>query len=227
MRALRGQSLNPAAILSTLSVLVRRPSLLVPHISVAHVGELDFGAFRAAGVEYVVFDKDNTLTAPYADDAPCDPLVADGCARAVAAFGVDNVVVLSNSAGSGDDADGAAADRCEAALGLRVVRHPTAKKPACLAETLACLGAQDASAVAVVGDRVTTDVLFANLHGGLAVHTAPLTVVGDNRVAALFRALETRVLLPLLRRLGVRPPRHGAMADLAHTQAGAAAPDWS
>ena len=128
--------------------------------------------------------------------------------------------MLSNSAGSADDAGFAAAEACEAALGLKVVRHPAEKKPRCLPELLAALGADDASRVAVVGDRVTTDVLFANLHGALSVHTAPLTTEGDNRVAAACRAAENAVLLPALRRLGARPPRHDALADLIHTQAG-------
>ncbi|KAH8048973.1 phosphatase [Aureococcus anophagefferens] len=193
---MRGQSLNRAAILTTLNIIFRRPGLLVPHVSVPHLGDLDFLSLKASGVEYVVLDKDNTLTAPYDDDAPPHPL------RAAPTAGF------------------AAAEACEAALGLKVVRHPAAKKPNCLSELLAALGADDASRVAVVGDRVTTDVLFANLHGALSVHTAPLTTDGDNRVAAACRAAENAVLLPALRRLGARPPRHDALADLVHTQAG-------
>ena len=49
-------------------------------------------------------------------------------------------------------------------------------------------GAPDAKRVAIVGDRLTTDVLFANLNGALSVHTEPLTTKGDNKVAAACRA---------------------------------------
>ena len=222
MRGRAGQSVNRAAILTTLNIIFRRPGLLVPHVSVAHVGELDFVSMKASGVEYVVLDKDNTLTAPYDDDAPPHPLVASGAAEALRVFGADRCVVLSNSAGSGDDAGFEAARRCERALGMRVVRHPSAKKPRCLPELLEALGCDDGSKVAVVGDRVTTDVLFANLHGALAVHTMPLTTAGDNRVAAACRSLENALLLPVLRRLGAAPPDHAARADLAHTQPGTA-----
>ena len=70
---MRGQSLNRAAILTTLNIIFRRPGLLVPHVSVPHLGDLDFLSLKASGVEYVVLDKDNTLTAPYDDDAPPHP----------------------------------------------------------------------------------------------------------------------------------------------------------
>ena len=74
----------------------------MPHVAVRNVDALDFDALRAAGVASIIFDKDNTLTAPYVDTAHID--VADSIKRAKDAFGADNCIVLSNSAGSGDDA---------------------------------------------------------------------------------------------------------------------------
>ena len=223
MRLLSRQSWNPLALFATVRTLVRRPGLLVLHVAVRNVAALDFDALRAAGVSSIIFDKDNTLTAPYVDAAHAD--VSAAIERARAAFGADNCVVLSNSAGSGDDApDFQAARACEAALGLRVARHPDAQKPACLPGVVATLDAAGAAAVAVVGDRLATDVLAANECGALSVHTRPLTTRGDNRAAALSRFLENRLLLPLLRRLGAAPPRHTAVADLVHTQPGTASP---
>ena len=85
--------------------------------------------------------------------------MADSIKRAKDAFGADNCIVLSNSAGSGDDApEYNAAKACEAALGLRVARHPDAQKPQCFAGVVASLPASDASTVAVVGDRLSTDI---------------------------------------------------------------------
>ena len=49
-------------------VLLRQPSLAVPHIEVADIRHIDFRQLRAAGCKAVIFDKDNTLTAPYVDD---------------------------------------------------------------------------------------------------------------------------------------------------------------
>ena len=195
----------------------------MPHVAVRNVEELNYDALRAAGVASIIFDKDNTLTAPYVDTAHVD--VSDAITRAKDAFGADNCVVLSNSAGSGDDApDYNAALKCEAALGLRVARHPDAQKPQCLSEVVAALPSSDVNSVAVVGDRLATDVLAANQCGALSVHTRPLDTKGDNPVAAFSRLLENRILLPLLRRLGAAPPTHPAVADLAHTQPGTALP---
>ena len=89
---------------------------------------------------------------------------------------------------------------------------------------VASLPASDASTVAVVGDRLSTDILAANEIGALSVHTRPLDTKGDNPAALLSRFLENRLLLPLLRRLGAAPPTHPAVADLAHTQPGTAPP---
>ena len=195
----------------------------MPHVAVRNVDELNYDALRAAGVASIIFDKDNTLTAPYVDTAHVD--VSDAITRAKDAFGADNCVVLSNSAGSGDDApEYNAAKACEAALGLRVARHPDAQKPQCLAGVVSSLKASDASTVAVVGDRLATDVLAANQCGALSVHTRPLDTKGDNPAALVSRFLENRILLPLLRRLGAAPPTHPAVADLAHTQPGTALP---
>ena len=225
MRLLSRQSWNPLAFIATARTLIRRPGLLVPHVAVRNVDELNYDALRAAGVASIIFDKDNTLTAPYVDTAHID--VSDAIRRAKDAFGADNCIVLSNSAGSGDDApEYTAALKCEAALGLRVARHPDEQKPQCLAGVVDSLG-KDAGTVAVVGDRLSTDILAANEIGALSVHTRPLDTRGDNRAAAISRFLENRLLLPLLRRLGAAPPRHPAVADLAHTQPGTALPSPS
>ena len=223
MRLLSRQSWNPLALIATARTLIRRPGLLVPHVAVRNVDELNYDALRAAGVASIIFDKDNTLTAPYVDTAHVD--VSDAITRAKDAFGADNCIVLSNSAGSGDDApEYNAAKACEAALGLRVARHPDAQKPQCLVDVVASLKSSDVNSVAVVGDRLATDVLAANEIGALSVHTRPLDTKGDNPAALVSRFLENRLLLPLLRRLGAAPPTHPAVADLAHTQPGTALP---
>eukprot|EP00047_Mylnosiga_fluctuans_P000739 m.201073 g.201073 ORF g.201073 m.201073 type:complete len:202 (-) comp10103_c0_seq11:299-904(-) len=196
-----GQWLNTAAV-RLAGGLVRRPSLAVPHIAVQDIRQLDFPALHARGIRAVIFDKDNTLTAPYRDHvfAPLAPAYA----ACTAAF-PDRVFVVSNSAGSTDDVTGAAAALARA-LGCRVLLHAH-KKPACGEEILAQIG-EPAGAVALVGDRLLTDVLMANMHGMLAVHTQAFELQGDNPAAAAVRWLENRVLLPALRRAGVQPPPH-------------------
>ena len=77
---------------------------------------------RAAGFAGVVFDKDNTLTLPYATGVHA-PLAA-ALAAALAAFGPRGVAILSNSAGLRQyDPAGAAAEALERELGVPVLRH--------------------------------------------------------------------------------------------------------
>ena len=53
------------------------------------------------GIKGIVFDKDNTLTAPYVDTA--HEAVADALERSRRVFGTERLLILSNSAGTGDD----------------------------------------------------------------------------------------------------------------------------
>ena len=54
MRLISRQSWNPLALIATARTLIRRPGLLVPHVAVRNVDELNYDALRAAGVADVV-----------------------------------------------------------------------------------------------------------------------------------------------------------------------------
>ncbi|CAN0056889.1 unnamed protein product, partial [Ascophyllum nodosum] len=170
----------------------RRPALAVPHLSVDHVGMLDFSALREAGCKGVIFDKDNTLTSPYEDSL--HPLVKEGVRQCLEVFG-DAVCIMSNSAGTRDDRGYEDAVRIEAELAIPVLRHDE-KKPGGVTDVLAFFeGKGPEDELCFVGDRLMTDVVFGNLHRMLTVHTKPLTLRGDNRPAVVFRFLERKVLL--------------------------------
>lgn len=46
-------------IVPTRSRVVRHPALAVPHLSVAHIGHLDFEGLKAMGCKGIIFDKVN------------------------------------------------------------------------------------------------------------------------------------------------------------------------
>lgn len=81
---------------------------------------------------------------------------------------------MSNTAGTSSDKDYAQADVLEANTGVKVLRHST-KKPGCKEEVMAYFKAHPDSGVtrpdqiAIVGDRLSTDVMMANLMGGYGV----------------------------------------------------------
>ncbi len=60
------------------------------------------------------------------------------------------------------------------------------------------------SEICMIGDRVLTDVVFANINGMVSVLVAPLCVKTDHPIAVAIRFLEVKVLLPLLRLIGIK-----------------------
>ncbi|CAM9368357.1 unnamed protein product [Chrysoparadoxa australica] len=207
---MKGQSFNAKAVL-TLAKVILKPSLAVPHMAVPHIGHVDFQALRNMGVKGVVFDKDNTLTAPYIDKV--HDAVKEGFNRCTTEF-EGMCCIMSNSAGTADDVGYKMAERIERSIGIPVVRHAV-KKPGGLEEVLQFFSEQSGEEVrseelCVIGDRLLTDVVFGNLYGMVTVHTQPLTLAGDNKVAMVARYVEQGVWGSLLhKRLGVEaPPRH-------------------
>ena len=83
-------------------------------------------------------------------------------------------MIVSNSAGTGDDLGGKEAELLERNTGVKVFRHST-KKPGCGSEILAYFRNNPDSAVmkpnqiAIIGDRLFTDVLMGNMMGSPSI----------------------------------------------------------
>ena len=150
---------------------------------------------QECNIRAVVFDKDNTLTAPYALEI--HPLAQAGFQKALDTFGVQGVAILSNSAGTKDDVDYQDAIQIEHSLHIPVIRHDE-KKPGGLQEVLQHFQLEDSSQICVIGDRLLTDIVFGNLHGMLTIHTLPLCSgsdnASDNQIASSIRTIENASL---------------------------------
>lgn len=189
------QSLNTKALL-TLASVARRPGLMTPHVAVDTVSQLNYEALKEkCGIQAIIFDKDNTLTAPYVNEVHANAKA--GLEKAVQTFGASNVAILSNSAGTLDDPEYKDAISIETSMGIAVIRHDE-KKPGGLAEVLSHFQLEDPANLCVVGDRLLTDIVFGNLFGMLTVHTLPLCRgadnAGDNTIAKVIRWTENTVL---------------------------------
>jgi phosphatidylglycerophosphatase GEP4 len=206
------QSINTKAIW-TLATIVRRPSLLVPQLSVATVSDIDYVRLRELhGIRAIIYDKDHTLTAPYIDDK-LHPAAQRGLQQAETVFGRSNIAILSNSAGTNDDVDQVAARTIEASLHIAVIRHAE-KKPGGLPEVLRHFSSTscgtngttiDPRDICIVGDRILTDVVFGNLHGMYTIHTQALPLLDskndrDNWTARILRPMENALLYGRLTR---------------------------
>lgn len=65
----------------------------------------------------------------------------------------------------------------------------------------------------MIGDRLLTDITFANRNGMVSVLVMPLSLKEDHPVAIVIRFLETSVILPLLKLFGVQKRRLPGKAD--------------
>ena len=96
-----GQYFNFAGLRFFLRALLCDRRLFVPHLRPASLAQLDFKALHSRGFRFVLFDKDNTITAAYA--AELHPEAEPAVRECLRVFGKANVAVISNSAGSSDD----------------------------------------------------------------------------------------------------------------------------
>jgi phosphatidylglycerophosphatase GEP4 len=102
---------------------------------------------------------------------------------------IDNVIILSNSAGSSDDKNYTQLESIESNLQIKVFKH-TQKKPLGGDEINAAYPHLKPSEIAMVGDRLLTDIMFANLNGYLGIHTQKvLSLKGDNWFAIKVKSL--------------------------------------
>jgi phosphatidylglycerophosphatase GEP4 len=196
------QSINLEGILYFPWVRFFRKSLAVPHFSVKDISKINPAKLKECGFKGVVFDKDNTLTAPY--ELEIYPFIKESLAEYREVF-EGRIAIMSNFAGTPDDKAFNAASEIESMLGIPVIRHGR-KKPGGILEVRMHFGCSPKELV-MFGDRIFTDVVFGNRYGMLTVHTALLTKEGDNKAAAKVREYE----MPLVRewkQKGITAPPH-------------------
>ncbi|XP_057817220.1 phosphatidylglycerophosphate phosphatase 1, chloroplastic/mitochondrial isoform X2 [Cryptomeria japonica] len=122
-----GQRFNPRGIVSSVKVILKEQHLALPHLNVQDIRWIDWKELKKQGFQGIVFDKDNTLTAPYAPSLW--PSLAHSLQDCKSVFD-GHIALLSNSAGLYQyDPDGSEADALEKLIGIPVIRHGT-KKPA-------------------------------------------------------------------------------------------------
>lgn len=131
-------------------------------------------------IKAVVLDKDNCFAKPYDDNVW--PAYDSKWKQLKEHYKPDQLLIVSNTAGTGDDKDYEEARRIEQNTGVPVLRHET-KKPGCHREILDYFKSKNvcdsAADVAVVGDRLFTDILMANMMGAAGVWISKGVVVPD------------------------------------------------
>jgi len=158
--------------------LFANPALCLPQHTVATFDQIPIplsAAFtsrhdekKKPDIRAVVLDKDNCFAIPKQNNVyPQYQAKFDDLRRA---YPGSRLLIVSNSAGTNSDRAHAEADLLEQNTGVKVLRHAT-KKPGCHAEVMDYLrNAPDVqitspAQVVMVGDRLFTDVMMANMMG--------------------------------------------------------------
>ncbi|KAF1846978.1 HAD-superfamily phosphatase [Cucurbitaria berberidis CBS 394.84] len=172
-------------ISGTLNVfrLLRDPTLCLPQHTVSTFNHLPIPlskAFKRDGkygekevdIQAVVLDKDNCFAVPHTNEV--HKSLQDHFQRLRHAYPGSKLLIVSNTAGTDSDKNQNEAALLEANTGIKVLRHST-KKPGCQAEVMAYFKAHPESGVsrpdqiAVVGDRLSTDIMMANMMGSYGI----------------------------------------------------------
>eukprot|EP00252_Welwitschia_mirabilis_P014204 TRINITY_DN31273_c0_g1_i1.p1 TRINITY_DN31273_c0_g1~~TRINITY_DN31273_c0_g1_i1.p1 ORF type:complete len:300 (+),score=25.72 TRINITY_DN31273_c0_g1_i1:166-1065(+) len=186
-----GQRFNAGGIMSVARVIAYDHDLAVPHLKVPDIRWINWEELKQRGCRGIVFDKDNTITAPYALNIW--PSIADSLEDCKSVF-KDQIVLLSNSAGLyGFDCDGSEAKALEDQIGIPVMKHGI-KKPLGTAKKIENYFGCDSSLLVMVGDRCFTDVIYGNRNGFLTILTDPLTLAGEPFIVRQVRKLENTLV---------------------------------
>lgn len=171
------------------------PTLCLPHHTVSTFDQLPVPLSKAfitrtsngekrPDIRAVVLDKDNCFSVPKQNIVHA--AYRDKFAELRAAYPGSRLLIVSNSSGTSSDKDHTEAELLESNTGVKVLRHDT-KKPGCHAEILEYFQregvAARASQVAIVGDRLFTDVLMANMMGSHAIWIKDGPVPDDGLVS--------------------------------------------
>ncbi|KAH7318401.1 mitochondrial PGP phosphatase [Stachybotrys elegans] len=169
-------NLNLSASLNIYKLLLK-PGLCLPHHTVPTFNDLPIPLDRGlqkdgrnASIKAVVLDKDDCFAIPDTNDV--HKPYKEKFEALKAAYPGRKLLVVSNTAGAASwDKGLKLADELHKSTGVYVLPH-SAKKPGCGPEIMEYFrrhpetGVTDPSQVAVVGDRLSTDMMLANMMGG-------------------------------------------------------------
>ncbi|KAI1084246.1 HAD-superfamily phosphatase [Whalleya microplaca] len=156
--------------------LIAKPSLCLPHATISTFNDLPSPlekAFEGRGkkvdIKAIVLDKDDCFA--YPDTNEIYPAYVERFKQLQKEFPGHRLLIVSNTAGATSyDRDGRLAKDLESTTGVSVLAHRV-KKPGCKDEILAHFkahpeaGVTHPSQIAIIGDRLMTDMMLANMMG--------------------------------------------------------------
>lgn len=162
----------------------------MPHITAASFDKISLPFTIAnATIKAIVLDKDNCFAKDHDDKVY--PAYEQVWLELQKHYPKERILIVSNSAGTSDDKDFKQAQVLESSTGVTVLRHAT-KKPGCHPEVLEYFkkqGLDNPQEILVIGDRLFTDILMANMMGSYGLWLFD----GVEKSQKIFPVLERKV----------------------------------
>ncbi|KAB8296772.1 hypothetical protein EYC80_002189 [Monilinia laxa] len=173
--------MNTLNVSATLNVfrLLARPTLVLPQATISTFNHLPiplnsaFKKYKNVDIRAVVLDKDNCFAYPKSNDI-YEPY-NEKFKKLREAYPGRRLLIVSNTAGAESlDRSGKLAAEVEKSTGVTVLPHAS-KKPGCGPDLMEYFsrypetGVTRPDQIAIVGDRLTTDIMMANLMGSYSV----------------------------------------------------------
>lgn len=151
--------------------LAFNPQLCMPHLIIPTFNNLPVPiVIPNSDIKAIVLDKDNCFAKAHDDKIWPEYISKWELLRKV--YPNASLLIVSNSAGTNDDIHHRQAEILENSTGVHVLRHTT-KKPGCHEEIMDYFKEHGVcnkpSEVAVVGDRLFTDMVMANIMGAKGI----------------------------------------------------------
>lgn len=178
------------SIVTTVPYVVKsvlHPSLLLPWRDYDSIVDIDIKELQRAGIKAVCFDKDNCLTLPLREEM--HPTIHDKWEQFLRLLGPENIIIVSNSAGSPRDPKMVQAEQLESLLRVHVLRHDL-YKPLCGQDIIDHFKTVQKEQILVIGDRRWTDVIMANMYGFKSILVPPIDSSADHILVRIARKLE-------------------------------------
>ncbi|KAH8663907.1 mitochondrial PGP phosphatase [Xylariales sp. PMI_506] len=193
--------------------LFARPSLCLPHATVSQFSDLPYPLNKAlekqgrqVDIRAIVVDKDDCFAYPETNEI--HPPYITRFRQLQKEFPGRRFLIVSNTAGAlSYDHDGSLARELEESTGVPVLSHRV-KKPGCKDEIMAHFrqhpetGVTQPSQIAVIGDRLMTDMMLANTMGSWGIWIRNGVAPLENK--GIFSKLEYR-LASFLQARGYEP----------------------
>ncbi|KAK4776821.1 hypothetical protein SAY86_005509 [Trapa natans] len=209
-----GQRFNWGGIVCSVAVFTGDRHIALPHISVPEIRFIDWEELHRRGFKGVVFDKGNTIIAPYCLTlwGPIAPSIEQQCKSV---FG-SNIAVFSNSAGLFEyDHDGSRAKALEWAIAIKVRRHRVKKQAGSAEEIEKHFGCDSSQLIMVilgVNKLHGWVIVYRNRNGFLTILTASLCPTEEPFIVRQVRKLENSLVRHWWGR-GLKPVSHRLLPD--------------